>query len=170
MSTSIDTVTSVQLTVDGQQTVLDATPTTSLLRALRDGGHTATTGACEQGECGSCSVVVDGRLECACLVPALVCTGSDVRTVRSFVRADLADALAEKGAVQCGFCTPGFVVAAEAALAAHASEGPLTDRQAREALAGNLCRCTGYEGIVAAVVQVDAERRARRDDEPGHDG
>lgn len=170
MNASIDTTSSVELTVDGRSTVLDATPTTSLLRALRDAGHTATTGACEQGECGSCSVVVDDRLECACLVPALVCTGSDVRTVRSFVRADLAEAFAEEGAVQCGFCTPGFVVAAEAALADHASDGPLTDRRAREALAGNLCRCTGYEGIVAAVVRVDADRRARPRDRPGRDG
>lgn len=170
MSSSIDTTSGIELTVDGRPTVLDATPNTSLLRALRDGGQTATTGACEQGECGSCSVVIDGRLECSCLVPALACAGSDVRTVRSLVRADLADALAEQGAVQCGFCTPGFVVAAEAALADQASEGPLTDRRVREALAGNLCRCTGYEGIVAAVIQVDTQRRARRDDRPERDG
>jgi aerobic carbon-monoxide dehydrogenase small subunit len=146
----------VTITLDGERTVLVASATTSLLRALRDGGHTATTGACEQGECGSCSVLLDGRLECSCLVPALVCDGADVRTVRSSVRPDLAAAFAEHGAVQCGFCTPGIVVAAEAALAGPA---PLSASSTREALAGNLCRCTGYEAIVAAVVEVDRRRR-----------
>lgn len=146
----------VNVTLDGRRTTLQATPTTSVLRALRDAGHTATTGACEQGECGSCSVELDGRVECACLVPALVCEGSEIRTVRSLVQHDLADALARHGAVQCGFCTPGIVVAAACALDRPA---PLTEHDTREALAGNLCRCTGYEGIVAAVMEVDAARR-----------
>ena len=156
MSDAMPSALEVTITLDGRDTTLEATPATSLLRALRDAGATATTGACEQGECGSCSVEIDGRVECSCLVPALVCHGSVIRTVRSFVRADLADALAEHGAVQCGFCTPGIVVAAEAALA---DPEPLTEHGVRESLAGNLCRCTGYEGIIAAVLRVDEARR-----------
>lgn len=157
-------VVEIALLLDGEPTILAATPTTSLLRALRDAGHTATTGACEQGECGSCSVELDGRVECSCLVPALICSGSTVRTVRSLLRDDLGAALAAHGAVQCGFCTPGIVVAAEAALAAGT---PLDEHTAREALAGNLCRCTGYLGIIDAVLSVDAQRRSGHGDGTG---
>ena len=157
-----DPVSEIPVVLDGTPTVITATPCTSLLRALRDAGHTETTGACEQGECGSCSVEIDGQVECACLVPALVCAGANIRTVRSLLRDDLATALATHGAVQCGFCTPGIVVAAEAALAA---ERPLDELTAREALAGNLCRCTGYQGIIDAVLSVDVQRRTT-----GHDG
>lgn len=156
--------TEVELVVDGAPTVLHATPGSSLLRALRDAGRTETTGACEQGECGSCSVEIDGRVECSCLVPALICAGATVRTIRSIVRDDLAAALAEHGAVQCGFCTPGIVVAAEAAMSGGT---PLDEQSAREALAGNLCRCTGYQGIIDAVLAVDAGRRAAASDGNG---
>lgn len=154
-------VSEIGLTLDGMPTMLHTTPGSSLLRALRDAGCTETTGACEQGECGSCSVEIDGRVECSCLVPALICSGSTVRTVRSLLRDDLATALAEHGAVQCGFCTPGIVVAAEAALG---GEKPLDELTAREALAGNLCRCTGYQGIIDAIVSVDAQRRTATSD------
>lgn len=147
----------IRLVVDGTPTTLEVTPHSSLLRALRDGGHTATTGACEQGECGSCTIRLDGRYVCSCLVPALLCEGSDVATVRSLLRADLARALAAHGAVQCGFCTPGFVVEAEQLLM---SPEPLARDDVREALAGNLCRCTGYEGLLDAVVEVDRLRRS----------
>jgi aerobic-type carbon monoxide dehydrogenase small subunit (CoxS/CutS family) len=146
-------------TVDGHPAVLGAEGADSLLRALRDAGFTQVTGACEQGECGSCSVLVDGVLVASCLVPALTCAATEIRTAAGVLGADLAEALARHGAVQCGFCTPGIVVAAEAALAdgAPAEAGPV-----REALAGNLCRCTGYEGIVAAVVEVASARSAAR--------
>jgi aerobic-type carbon monoxide dehydrogenase small subunit (CoxS/CutS family) len=146
----------VTVRVNGRPRTLTATATTSLLRALRDDGLTGTTGACEQGECGSCSVWIDGALACSCLVPALVCEGSDVRTIEGGVAEDLADALARHGAVQCGFCTPGIVMAAEALLRATPSP---TRAQVAEGLAGNLCRCTGYDGILSAVVEVGRGRR-----------
>ncbi len=124
-------------------------------------GRTEVTGACEQGECGSCSVLLDGRLVASCLVAAVVCGGAEVRTAPAVLGTDLADALARHGAVQCGFCTPGIVVAAEAALAGAAVAGTVLDRDAAtEALAGNLCRCTGYEGILTAVVEVAMTRSA----------
>ncbi len=149
----------VSLTVDGHPVTLAPELGDSLLRALRDAGSTQVTGACEQGECGSCSVVLDGRLVASCLVAAVVCDGAEVRTAPGLLGADLAEALARHGAVQCGFCTPGIVVAAEATIAAALDEGrELPAASVREALAGNLCRCTGYEGIVAAVVEVAAER------------
>lgn len=146
----------VDLLLDGVQVTLEASPATSLLRAMRDAGHTRMQGACEQGECGSCTVVVDGRVQNACLTPAMACESSVVETVTSLLRDDLAAAFVRNGAVQCGFCTPGFVVAAEAALAA---ELPLTADDVRERLAGNVCRCTGYLGIIEAVLEVDRERR-----------
>ena len=146
----------VDLLLDGVPVTLEASPATSLLRAMRDAGHTRMQGACEQGECGSCTVVVDGRVQNACLTPAMACESSVVETVTSLLRDDLAAAFVRNGAVQCGFCTPGFVVAAEAALAA---ELPLTADDVRERLAGNVCRCTGYLGIIEAVLEVDRERR-----------
>ncbi len=150
----------VAVTVDGTPVALEAELTDSLLRALRDAGRTQVTGGCEQGECGSCSVQLDGVLVASCLVPAVVCSGAEVRTAPGLLGDDLAEAFARRGAVQCGFCTPGIVVAAESVLARAKDEGhALTPPEVREALAGNLCRCTGYEGIVAAVVEV-SERRA----------
>jgi carbon-monoxide dehydrogenase small subunit len=147
----------VRLNVDGETVTLAASPSTSLLRALRDAGHTAMQGACEQGECGSCTVVVDGRVQNSCLTPALACDSAEVQTVKSLLQADLAEAFIRHGAVQCGFCTPGFVVAAEQALD---SPDSLSADDVRERLAGNVCRCTGYLGIVDAVLEVDRSRRA----------
>lgn len=149
----------VSLTVDGRPVALEAELGDSLLRALRDAGGTQVTGACEQGECGSCSVLLDGRLVASCLVAAVTCEGADVRTAPGLLGEDLAEALARHGAVQCGFCTPGIVVAAEATIGAAVDAGrELPAAAVREALAGNLCRCTGYEGIVAAVVEVAIAR------------
>ena len=149
----------VAVTVDGTPAGLEAELGDSLLRALRDAGRTQVTGGCEQGECGSCSVLLDGVLVASCLVPAVVCGGAEVRTAPGLLGDDLAEALARHGAVQCGFCTPGIVVAAESALSDAARSGTVLGAPAvREALAGNLCRCTGYEGIVAAVVEVSASR------------
>ena len=145
----------VEIHVNGLSRTLSATPSTSLLRALRDEGLTGTTGACEQGECGSCSVWLDGLLVCSCLVPALVCAGSQVETIERGVAADLADALAFHGGVQCGFCTPGIVMAAEALLLNNSAP---SRSDVAEALAGNLCRCTGYHGIIDAVVEVGRAR------------
>ena len=149
--------TQLVLVIDGAQTSVVASGAASLLTVLREHGHLAVKGACDQGECGSCSVLLDGKLVCACLVAAGTCDRSTIYTARSLLADDLASAFARHGAVQCGFCTPGFVVAAEAALDSPAA---LTRRDVVELLAGNLCRCTGYQGIIAAVLEVDADRRA----------
>jgi len=146
----------IRLTLDGKLVELEASPNTSLLRAMRDAGHTRAQGACEQGECGSCMVMVDGVPQNSCLVPAAICASASVVTVATLLQQDLADAFARHGAVQCGFCTPGFVVAAEAALT---DDGDLTYDTVRERLAGNICRCTGYHGIIEAVLEVSQRRR-----------
>jgi carbon-monoxide dehydrogenase small subunit len=154
-------LTRVEVVLNGTPVELTVTTTTSLLRALRDAGFTGTGGACEQGECGSCSLRLDERLVCSCLVPAVTCGGRSVETIEAGVAPDLADALARHGAVQCGFCTPGIVMAAEAVLASDPLR-PLDRGAVVESMAGNLCRCTGYLGIIDAVLDVDRSRRAGR--------
>ena len=134
----------------------------SLLSALRD--HLELPGsknACEQGECGSCSVYLDGTLVCSCLVLAAQAEGREVVTVEGIAPGEgelheVQRAFVEAGAVQCGFCTPGLVVASHDLLARNAAP---SDAEIREALAGNLCRCTGYEKIIDAV-RLAAERMA----------
>jgi carbon-monoxide dehydrogenase small subunit len=125
----------------------------SLLTALRE--HLDLAGsknACEQGECGSCSVYLDGVLVCSCLVLAAQAEGRVVRTVEGIAGGEtlheVQRAFAESGGVQCGFCTPGLIVASHDLLARNPHP---TDPEIREALAGNLCRCTGYEKILDAV-------------------
>ena len=143
----------ITTTVNGVERTVDVPPATSLLTLLRDElGLTGSKNACEQGECGSCSVWLDGELVCSCLVPAVQADGSDVRTVEALAENGglhpVQEAFLDAGAVQCGFCTPGLVVAVADLLARepHPSDGTI-----REALAGNLCRCTGYEKILDAV-------------------
>ena len=126
----------------------------SLLTALRE--HLDLPGsknACEQGECGSCSVYLDGELVCSCLVLAAQAEGREVVTVEGIAPSDgelheIQRAFVEAGAVQCGFCTPGLIVATDDLLGRNPEP---TDAEIREALAGNLCRCTGYEKILEAV-------------------
>jgi carbon-monoxide dehydrogenase small subunit len=134
----------------------------SLLWVLRERlGLPGAKNACEQGECGSCSVVVDGRLLCACLVMAAAAVDREITTVESLseptgVLSDVQRAFVEQGAVQCGFCTPGLVMAVHDLLGRDAEP---TELEVREAISGNLCRCTGYGRILAAVQAVVAERR-----------
>jgi aerobic carbon-monoxide dehydrogenase small subunit len=133
----------------------------SLLYVLRERlGLPGAKNACEQGECGSCSVYLDGSLVCACLVLAGQAEGAEIVTVEGLAAAGelhpVQQAFVEAGAVQCGFCTPGLVVAAHDLLE---REPRPSDAQVREALAGNLCRCTGYEKILDAV-RLAAERMA----------
>ena len=142
------------LRVNGsEREVRDAWLGESLLYVLRERlGLPGAKGACEQGECGSCSVLVDGVLVCSCLVLAAQADGHSVETVEGLA-ADgglhtVQSALIEAGGVQCGFCTPGFVVAAADLLR---RSPPPSDDEMREALSGNLCRCTGYQKILAAV-------------------
>ncbi|MDQ3823647.1 MAG: (2Fe-2S)-binding protein [Actinomycetota bacterium] len=149
----------IALRVNGEPRETEVWPGESLLFALRERlGLPGSKNACEQGECGSCSVLLDGTLVCACLVLAAQADGHDVVTVEG-VSADgrlhrVQEAFVEAGAVQCGFCTPGLVVAAADLLARSPSPG---DDEIREALSGNLCRCTGYAKIIDAV-RVAAER------------
>jgi carbon-monoxide dehydrogenase small subunit len=143
----------IEVTVNGELLEADVWAGESLLTTLRDRLELpGSKNACEQGECGSCSVVLDGELVCSCLVLAAQADGHDVVTVEGLA-ADgelhpVQEAFADAGAVQCGFCTPGLVVAA-AELLRRVPEP--TDDEIREALSGNLCRCTGYQKILEAV-------------------
>jgi carbon-monoxide dehydrogenase small subunit len=144
----------IRPTVNGVEREADVAPEASLLALLRDSlGLVGSKNACEEGECGSCTVLLDGEVVCACLVPAFQADGAEVRTVESLADGGRLHAVQEAflrtGAVQCGFCTPGLVVAAVDLLERdpHPSEP-----RVREALAGNLCRCTGYQKVVAAVL------------------
>ncbi len=151
------------LRVNGREhEVLDAWLGESLLYVLRERlGFLGAKGGCEQGECGSCSVFVDDVLVCACLVLAAAAVGTEVVTVegiQSGERGALTDvqrAFVHEGAVQCGFCTPGLVMAVHDLLA---RDPEPTDLAVREAISGNLCRCTGYGRILQAVRAAVAER------------
>jgi aerobic carbon-monoxide dehydrogenase small subunit len=143
----------IALTVNGEQREADVWEGESLLFALRERlGLPGSKNACEQGECGSCSVLLDGTLVCACLVLAAQADGREVVTVEGLAGDGrlhrVQEAFVEAGAVQCGFCTPGLVVATADLLAHNASP---SDDEIREALSGNLCRCTGYAKIFDAV-------------------
>jgi carbon-monoxide dehydrogenase small subunit len=139
--------------VNGEWREADVWPGSSLLFVLREElGLPGSKNACEQGECGSCSVWLDGELVCACLVLAAQAHGREVRTIESLSAEDrlhpVQEAFLEAGAVQCGFCTPGLVVAVTDLLDHDPAPDELT---VREALSGNLCRCTGYEKVFDAV-------------------
>ena len=149
----------VAITVNGERLDTDVWAGESLLTTLRDRlALPGSKNACEQGECGSCSVLLDGELVCSCLVLAAQADGHEVVTVEGLAGEDrlhpVQEAFAETGAVQCGFCTPGFVVAAADLL--RRVPDP-SDDEIREALSGNLCRCTGYQKILDAV-HLAAER------------
>ena len=143
----------IALTVNGERREADVWGGESLLFALREQlGLPGSKNACEQGECGSCSVLLDGTLVCACLVLAAQADGHEVVTVEGIGSADtmhrVQEAFVEAGAVQCGFCTPGLVMATVDLLEHVPSP---TDDEIREALSGNICRCTGYQKIFDAV-------------------
>jgi aerobic carbon-monoxide dehydrogenase small subunit len=143
----------IELTVNGEPREAEVWEGESLLFALREGlGLPGSKNACEQGECGSCSVLLDGTLVCACLVLAAQANGREVVTVEGLAEDGrlhrVQEAFVEAGAVQCGFCTPGLVVATADLLTHNPSP---SDDEIREALSGNLCRCTGYAKIFDAV-------------------
>jgi carbon-monoxide dehydrogenase small subunit len=152
----------VRSQVNGEWRETDVWPGSSLLYMLREHlGLPGSKNACEQGECGSCSVWLDGELVCACLVLAAQAHDRVVRTVESLSTEDslhpVQEAFVEAGAVQCGFCTPGLIVAVTDLLREQPSP---SDSTIREALSGNLCRCTGYEKILDAV-RLASERLGR---------
>ena len=143
----------IQLTVNGERREAEVWEGESLLFALRERlGLPGSKNACEQGECGSCSVLLDGTLVCACLVLAGQADGHHVVTVEGLAQDGqlhrVQEAFAQTGAVQCGFCTPGLIVATADLLQRTPSP---SDDEMREALSGNLCRCTGYAKIFDAV-------------------
>lgn len=153
----------ISLTVNGEHRTFEVTGHESLLWALRERlGLTGAKDVCEQGECGSCSVMLDGDLVCSCLVLAGAAEGATVTTVEGLARDEglhpVQQAFIDHGAIQCGYCTPGLVVAA-----AHLLEmNPTPDREEiKDGLVGNLCRCTGYGAILRAVESL-AEGQAGR--------
>ena len=155
---------SYALRVNGRDhLVSDALLGENLLYVLRERlGLRGSKNACEQGECGACSVLIDGRLECACTVLAAGAVGREIVTVEGLTPdgdgvSDLQEAFLAEGAVQCGFCTPGLVVSVHDLLSRNADPTAL---EIREAISGNLCRCTGYGRILAAVKVAQEARRS----------
>ncbi len=152
----------VTLTVNGTEHTVSVHPMARLLDVLRtEVGLTGTKEGCGEGECGACSVFIDGVLTNACLVPVLSASGTTIQTVEGLEGAaetlgPLQQAFIETGGAQCGICTPGMLVAAASLLRRNPDP---SDAQIREGLAGNLCRCTGYTRIVESVV--DAARRMK---------
>lgn len=143
----------IELTVNGDRRECDVRAGESLLHTLRERlGLPGSKNACEEGECGSCSVLLDGDLVCSCLVLAAQADGAEVVTVEGVAEDGrlhrVQEAFVEAGAVQCGFCTPGLIVAT-VHLLGHTPQP--TDDEIREALSGNICRCTGYQKIFDAV-------------------
>jgi carbon-monoxide dehydrogenase small subunit len=154
----------VSTTVNGDPAEFLAGPGMTLLDALRDElGLTGAKEGCGSGDCGACSVIVDGRLVCSCLMLAAEAEGRRVDTVEGLAQNGrlhpLQQKFLENAALQCGFCTPGLLVAAKALL----DENPNpTETEARFWLAGNLCRCTGYDKVIRAVMEAAAELRQER--------
>lgn len=149
----------VTITVNGKDRVVDVAGHESLLHALRnDLDLPGTKDACEQGECGSCTVIFDGESLCSCLVMAADADGSTVTTVEGLSSDTelhpVQEAMLAEGAVQCGFCTPGFVVTGSHLLEVNPHP---TEPEIREALSGNICRCTGYGAILRAFETVTGE-------------
>jgi carbon-monoxide dehydrogenase small subunit len=148
-------------TVNGDEVELLVDDRQTLLEALRDELHlTGTKEGCATGDCGACSVLIDGRLNCSCLVFALEVEGAEVLTVEGLADADhlhpLQDAFLEGAALQCGICTPGLLVAAKALLDRNPKPG---EDEVRYAIAGNLCRCTGYDKVVRSILDAAAAMR-----------
>jgi len=155
----------IELTVNGDLRELAVAPHERLLDVIRDGlGLTGTKEGCGEGECGACTVIMDGRPVNACLVLAPQAAGSEIITIEGLTADSTMSLLqtqfVERGAIQCGFCSPGMIMTAKALL----DDNPEpTEEDVREALSGNLCRCTGYEKIVDAVLAtavLSAEEKA----------
>jgi len=151
----------VNTTINGEQTEFLCETQQTLLDVLRDVvGLTGSKEGCASGDCGACSVIMDGRLVCSCLVLGVEAEGATITTIEGIAQGDKLHPVQQKflehAALQCGFCTPGLIVAAKALL----DENPKpTETEARYWLAGNLCRCTGYDKIIRAVMDAAAELR-----------
>ena len=154
----------VTITVNGREHELLLESRKTLADTLRDDlGLTGTHLGCEHGICGACTVLLDGEPVRACLVFGVQADGAEVRTVESLAEdgelSDLQQAFSRHHGLQCGFCTPGFLMLSEAYLATEPAGDP---EEVREVVSANLCRCTGYQGIVDAVVEVAAARKEQR--------
>jgi carbon-monoxide dehydrogenase small subunit len=154
----------ITTTVNGDVAEFLTDPATTLLDALRDElGLTGSKEGCGSGDCGACSVIVDGRLVCACLMLAAEAQGKRIETVEGLAQGGelhpLQQKFLEHAALQCGFCTPGLLVAAKALLDVNPDP---TETETRYWLAGNLCRCTGYDKVIRAVLDAAAEMRQVR--------
>ena len=152
----------VSMTINGVPYQVDVKPNQTLVHLLREElGLLGTKCGCEEGECGACTVIMNGVSVTSCLVPAVQADGADILTIEGLAEGEelhpIQEAYVEAGAVQCGFCTPGFVMSTLALLRKHPHP---TEDQIREGLAGNLCRCTGYQKIFDAVT-LAAEKMAR---------
>lgn len=149
----------VTLSINGRAHHVALNPNTTLLNALRDLGYTDVKSGCEKGDCGACTVLVNGMAVNSCLYLAWLAEGQDILTVAGLGSAGnphpLQKAFADFGAAQCGFCTPGMIMSAKALLDQHPHP---TDAEMREALSGNLCRCTGYTRIFEAIEVAASER------------
>ena len=151
----------VTTNVNGEPAEFLCEPTQTMLDVLRDQlGLTGSKEGCGSGDCGACSIMVDGRLVCSCLMLGAEAEGRRIETIEGMAQGDklhpLQKKFVEMAALQCGICTPGFLVASRALLAKNPNP---TETQVRYWLAGNLCRCTGYDKIVTAVMDVAAEMR-----------
>ena len=146
----------LRLQVNGRERRVEASPTARLSTVLREGlGLTGVKEGCCEGECGACTILIDGEPVVSCLMLAMQAEGRAITTIEGIEAPGLQDAFLAAGAVQCGYCTPGMIVAAEGLL--RSTPAP-SRNEIRHALAGNLCRCTGFETIVDAVA-LEAERR-----------
>ncbi len=147
----------LNVTVNGEPHASEVEPRTLLVHYLRDDlGLTGTNIGCDTSSCGACTCHVDGEAVKSCTVLAVQCDGADVTTIEGMGDVDsglhpLQEAFSAKHALQCGYCTPGMIMAAADLIARHKGDGPLTEEQIRKGLEGNLCRCTGYQNIVEAV-------------------
>ncbi len=154
----------VTLKVNGREHYVALKPNVTLLQALRDLGYTDVKNGCEKGDCGACTVLLNGRAVNSCLVLAWQADEAEVITDAGLGTMDhphpLQEAFADTGAVQCGYCTPGMIVAAKALLDRNPNP---TEDEIREAIAGNLCRCTGYDQIVEAIERVSERAREGND-------
>jgi aerobic carbon-monoxide dehydrogenase small subunit len=156
----------VSATVNGEPVEFLCEPQETLLDVLRDRLNlTGSKEGCGSGDCGACSVIVDGRLLCSCLILGAEAEGRAIETIESLAQGDqlhpLQQRFLEHAALQCGFCTPGFLVAAKALLDRNPDP---TESEARYWLAGNLCRCTGYDKIIRAVLDAAADLRKMKGD------
>ena len=154
----------VTCTVNGQQRKVAAYPMARLLDVLREDMHlTGTKEGCGEGECGACAILLNGAIVNSCLVPAIEADRTDIRTIEGIASdeklSSVQTAFLECGGAQCGICTPGMIIAAVSLLERHRHP---TEEEVREGLAGNLCRCTGYQRIFAAVVHACESTAGKR--------